>query len=397
MRILIIYIQSMNRKTITDSIKCFQKYQKKYETYFYFYNPKVNILPIVKRLHFDIVIFHNTFPNLLWDKEKREDVFRNFNGLWENSARAVFFQDEYAFCNANIEFINRMNIDVIFTLAKMETAKIFYPEKRIGKRKIVRVLTGYVDDATLKSVLAMGEVKRDIDIGYRANRTNYSLGQLGALKSLITEKFQTQKREFPELTFDVKNTYGKKNLFQGMEWYEFLKRCRTMVGCLGGSSILDEDGVLYAEFLRYKYQMFSQKTFEKLQTILDQYEKLDYAVISPRCLECAMTRTCQLLIEGDYEIMKPGVHYIEIKDDFSNLHEVIEKVKDENYCKEMAKRAFEDLIQSRRYTYRKYVRFVIKTMEPFIRKSGNVRWNSGFIKLLFFMNNQVNSKHLGKV
>ena len=75
--------------------------------------------------------------------------------------------------------------------------------------------------------------------------------------------------------------------------------------------------------------------------------------ISPRHFECAMTKTCQVLVEGDYQgVLEPGRHYIELKRDYSNLDEVIEKIQDRELCEQIAERAYEEVVASGKYTYR---------------------------------------------
>jgi hypothetical protein len=54
--------------------------------------------------------------------------------------------------------------------------------------------------------------------------------------------------------------------------------------------------------------------------------------------------------------MKPMVHYIPLKKDFSNFGEVIEIFKNSALRKEMTENAFKDLIASRLYTYETFVR-----------------------------------------
>lgn len=391
MRILIIYIQYQQRKTIQESIECFGKYQHKYEVFYYNYESKIPILWLLKKFHFDIVIFHNTFLNLLWDRKKREIVLKQFNGLWKDSARGALFQDEYVYCNANCEFINSMDIDVVFSVFDKSVWPMLFPVKLIGKRKIVRVLTGYVDEETLKYISQMESEKRTIDIGYRANQTNYSLGRQGILKSEITEVFNKRLKNEPDIIGDIQNTIGTRNLFQGWEWYKFLKRCRTMVGCMGGSSIYDPEGKLYEQLLPYKYQKYTSGLYQRLEKgFINKYKcGLDITALSPRCFECAMTKTCQLLVEGSYNgIMRPGVHYIEVKRDFSNLDEVFEKVRDKEFCEKIADNAYEDLIASGKYTYRRFVRNIIRVMEPYERKGKKHKFTK-VLRIFILLNNKL--------
>ena len=87
-----------------------------------------------------------------------------------------------------------------------------------------------------------------------------------------------------------------------------------------------------------------------------------------------MTRTCQLLVEGDYgEVFRPGIDYIEIKNDFSNIAEVIERVKDVEYCKEIADNCYKHVVESGKYTYSGFVK---KVMDVIKEDKGNTEEKS---------------------
>jgi hypothetical protein len=65
-------------------------------------------------------------------------------------------------------------------------------------------------------------------------------------------------------------------------------------------------------------------------------------------------------VEGDYAgIFKPGIHYIEIKKDWSNLPEVMDRIRDVELCENIAENVFRDIVLSGCYTYRNFVKFVI--------------------------------------
>jgi len=73
-----------------------------------------------------------------------------------------------------------------------------------------------------------------------------------------------------------------------------------------------------------------------------------------------MTKTCQILVEGEYNgILKPYRHYIPIKKDFSDIDEALIMLKDKKYCQNMIDTAYEEIVQSGNYTYRKFVKQVI--------------------------------------
>ena len=54
-----------------------------------------------------------------------------------------------------------------------------------------------------------------------------------------------------------------------------------------------------------------------------------YRTISPRHFEAAAFRICQVLFEGEYSgVLRPMVHYIPLKKDFSNFDQVVGLIGD---------------------------------------------------------------------
>ncbi|PKN80951.1 MAG: hypothetical protein CVU51_14565, partial [Deltaproteobacteria bacterium HGW-Deltaproteobacteria-1] len=77
---------------------------------------------------------------------------------------------------------------------------------------------------------------------------------------------------------------------------------------------------------------------------------------------------CQILVEGEYGgILKPGIHYIEVKKDWSNLKQVIKQIGDHDLCKTIAGNAYRDIVESGRFTYRKFVDTVIESSSRQVR------------------------------
>jgi hypothetical protein len=54
-------------------------------------------------------------------------------------------------------------------------------------------------------------------------------------------------------------------------------------------------------------------------------------------------------------ILEPDRHYIPVRKDYSNADEVVAKIRDAAYCRELADRAYSELIASGRYSYRSFV------------------------------------------
>ncbi|MEA2657018.1 MAG: hypothetical protein QOI23_2383, partial [Chloroflexota bacterium] len=80
-------------------------------------------------------------------------------------------------------------------------------------------------------------------------------------------------------------------------------------------------------------------------------------VISPRVFEAATLGTALVMFPGDYSgIVSPGEHYIPLEKDFSNMDEVVSKLKDEEYMAALSERAYTHLVRSGRWSYATFIR-----------------------------------------
>ena len=138
-------------------------------------------------------------------------------------------------------------------------------------------------------------------------------------------------------------------------------RCRCMLGCLGGASLHDPNGLLREQIDSY-VERFPMASYEEVEArcFSGKDDSLKLFALSPRHFEAAMTKTCQVLVEGDYHnVFHPGTHYIEVKKDFSNIEDVLEKVKNSDYCSKIAENTYRDVVLSGRYHYNQFVKEVV--------------------------------------
>jgi hypothetical protein len=159
----------------------------------------------------------------------------------------------------------------------------------------------------------------------------------------------------------------ERNRIYGDDWYKFLANCRGVLGVESGVTIFDIDGTLIKEYYNFTktrsydelIEFESGISFEEVARELhfEKYEnKIPLRTISPRHFEAAAFRICQILYEGNYSgIMKPMVHYIPLKKDFSNFEEVITLFKDPNIRHQLTENTYNDLINSGRYHYKKFI------------------------------------------
>lgn len=77
-----------------------------------------------------------------------------------------------------------------------------------------------------------------------------------------------------------------------------------------------------------------------------------------------MMRTPMILFRGQYSgAIDPGIHYIPLEKDYSNAVDVLSRLDDLEFLQGFADRAFDHLIASGRYSYRRYANLVSDVIE----------------------------------
>ena len=86
--------------------------------------------------------------------------------------------------------------------------------------------------------------------------------------------------------------------------------------------------------------------------------------ISSRHFEPMGTKTCQLLLEGDYcDLIEPGNHYLSLKTDLSNFSEVLREFSDDERRCEIIDNAYRHVMNSHTYRHR-----IEKLIDAFMKK-----------------------------
>src|SRR5262249_39285864 len=96
--------------------------------------------------------------------------------------------------------------------------------------------------------------------------------------------------------------------------------------------------------------------------------------VSPRVFEASALGCTLVQHEGLYGgILRADEHYIGVRRDYSNIADVIDRVKDRGFCREMAKRSHRDLIASGRYSFQAFARWLDDVLAtPVPRRPGAV-------------------------
>jgi len=385
LKILIVYFQEDNkniRNTISEHLYSFARYSGED---CYYLNVATGVPAYIDQIAFDIVIYHYTLCACRFFRSKFEKQLVKWSKLKAIAGyKVAVLHDEYLNTDLLCRFFLEYSVKTVFTCLPQTEWRKVYPKELSGVEDFVTVLTGYIDEASLERVSKFVDDKREIDIGYRARKVPYYLGRHGCLKWQIAEKFIDACRG-SKLKIDIA-TDTAQNVYFGEDWYKFLSRCRTVLGCEGGASMIDPDGQIKAlvdDYLRRRpdasFDEVEQACFPGMDGNLELF------AISPRHFECCITKTCQVLVEGEYGgILKPGIHYIEVKKDWSNIKQAIAQISDHDLCKKIADNAYRDIIESGEYTYRKFVNIVIEKSGKKVRAktSENAAQNKALKKLV---------------
>jgi hypothetical protein len=328
----------------------------------YYLNVAFHKLPnYLIHVKFDLVIFHTIFLSSRWDLSLFKQLVDEVESLKLIKAiKVVMPQDEFIHTDVLCDFINSFQIDYVFSIFPESEWPKIYHKVNCEKTKFYKILAGYIDESSVRGInqLSSNSV-RDIDIGYRAHHNAPWLGRHGMLKVKVAELFQ---KDAPRKGLITDISTQQKDVLLGDAWQKFLIRCKYVIGVPGGASILDRDGTLKARTEDY-LRNHPQANFEEIENACFQGMdgSLTAAVITPRHLEACTIRTCQILVEGDYNgILKPDKHYIELKSDFRNLDQVLDLVQHDNLRERITSNAYRDIVESGQYTYREMVRFILE-------------------------------------
>jgi hypothetical protein len=364
MIILVLYTINYRdvRNTIAEHTFCFRKYLK--NDLVLYLNIDDRIPFYAKYFSYDAVLLHYTFlsQRFLNDKKRWQRLInelKKFKGF-----KVAMPQDDYDGTDQLCYLFNQCHIKTLFTVfdKKEDYTKAYKKAKTL--KEIITVLTGYVDDMAVKRLSTMIKPfkERKIDIGYRARKLPYYFGKHGQLKHKIATLFLSRLKN-STVNYDITSTNkgsDKDNVFYDKDWYKFLLKCKAFLGCESGSSILDNTGIFKKKVLVYM-EAHPKASFSEVQKkcFPNSDGEINCFVISPRHFEACMTKTLQILVEGNYNnILVPEKHYIPLKKDFSNYQSVVKLLKNQKYCEKIIDNAYKDIIISKKYHYSNFAKLV---------------------------------------
>lgn len=343
------------RDTISTHLYCWREYSRHRVCY-------VNVAfgfpaRLIRALEVDVVVMHTIYLSMRWSPQ----IFEQYTAMCADIAamsclKIAIPQDEFIHTEMLDRYLDETGVTHVLTCAEPRDWAAIYPRMTAKGAHFTTVLTGYLDERTVARIerLTGYGTARDIDIGYRAWRAQYWLGEHGMLKVWIADVF-ARAGGAAGLRMDI--SLKEADVLNGDDWFRFLLRCRTTLGVEGGASVCDHTGDIKSRVESYLSE-HPQATFEETREACFPGKDGTFGLscLSPRHLEACVTRTCQVLIRGQFNgVLAPDRHYIPLERDWSNLDQVLRRVSDPIAVEEIAERAYREVACNPDVGYRAFV------------------------------------------
>ena len=288
----------------------------------------------LKKIQFDLVIVASTFLAKIAHPRFYKKIIREYSFLKnENSLVVALPQDDY-WCQQNRDEWYAEYVDLLVSVFDESNWQILYPEYLRKKKKIIRGHTVYLTQDVIRKYEKFNKTKKKYDLVYRTRGFPSFPNRLGFIKYNLGDLFLKHLKDDLNVNFSNKS----KDILYGEDWLEFIASSKAIIGSNSGSSILVKN---HKEMLELKKKMILTPVKSNLkedQFFLFESESYFFTDISPRNIEAALTETLQILLPGTYgEIMTPNYDYVILKEDFSNLKEVVDVIKDKKKLKKIVK------------------------------------------------------------
>jgi hypothetical protein len=336
---------ALDAAVIRDYLFAFEEYSR--HRYYYCHNGRV-LTENFDIDQFDVVVLFWS----IWAIGPGGSVFGIKERLKKSpSLKFLFLQDEYQRVDQINKFMDETGVNLLFTCVAATDFESFYPKTRIPSLwNCHPVLTGYVP-TYLENPKLRRRVEPKVDIGYRSRSVRYSLGLLGHEKTTIAQRFTKLAGQY-NFTQDI--SVREEDRLYGKNWLAFLQSTRFQLGTPSGASVVDFGGAVEEECSAYLAANPGASFEEVHAKILHPLDgKLVIETISPRLFEYAAVGNVMVLLEGNYrDVVGPDEHFISVKRDYSNVDDVVARMRDGAFCDRLVQNAHRDLIASGKYSYK---------------------------------------------
>ena len=318
-------------------------------------NPiKIRDVVEIKKINFDdfdVILVHYSIyiSSFYFLCEAWQRKIKNLKKL-----KILIIQDEYRDIFLTHFQIKKLGFKIIISSLSQTNLPKVYPKEKFRGVTFVSALPGYITDGMKKIKTIKLKNRKGPYIFGRGRPHPFAFGSGKLIKDKI---YSDYKDKFPkDISLDISNK--QEDRLEGYLWTQNLKNARFLIASEGGSSMFDFNGTVA--------RLESSLAFMNTQNLTDRqiynkfFKKFDnniiHKAITPRIFEAICCKTGLLLLEGNYrDIIKPDVHYIEIKNNFSNLKDVIKKIRDDQFVEKLINRAYADVAKSHPLSYKFFV------------------------------------------
>lgn len=358
---------SSARRSTLDFIQCFERYAPENE--YLYHRIQHPVTPIIRSMDWDAVIFESTALGVVTirPKERFQRLRESWNFLRTSRAVKIVFPQDDASHGWMLDYwFHWMGVDAVFTV-RPEKKDLIYP-LTTRRADFISTVAGFIDDASADRLSALGRPFHERAIVFGQRFTLYPAwgGRFARRKGDAALRIRDEC-ERRGIRHDI--SADRADVFLGDDWYRFLGQCRFVVGAEGGHSIWDPYGAIQDAVTDYTTR-FPNASFEEIEDAhfygLDGLEL--FPGFPPRILESALLGCGQVLMEGRYrDFIKPGVHYIPVKEDFSNLNDVFSAIENAERMQSMIAVARRDLVETKTFRFSRLVSEVMEYIDRHLR------------------------------
>jgi spore maturation protein CgeB len=291
-------------------------------------------------LNYDlIVLLHSTNADSILPLVLLESYFKSRKGKL-----LMFVGNEYCLMPEKIRFINDVEVDYVASQLPGDAARWLYSDCSNSNLLLV-------PHALNEKVYRPYQEKqsRPIEIGFIGDRYSYAIGDVE--RTELAEYFAQNSRG-KKLTTDIR--IGRKLRIPREEYVKFLNSTRGTIGAESGTYYLEKTDRTQKDVEAF-LSRHPDATFEEVyEGFFKNYTNpINGKAISSRHFEPIGTKTCQILLEGNYNgILKPNTHYIPLNKDYSNVDEVLERFADRDYVRRMVGDTYEYVVDNHTHEHR---------------------------------------------
>ena len=170
--------------------------------------------------------------------------------------------------------------------------------------------------------------------------------------------FLKKESKIGEDIYDI--SIKDEDRFGYKDWAVFLNKCVSMPSVCTGSNFFFIDDDLRKEVLSFKSK---GKSFKEIYDNFFKYRKqgTEWRGVTGKVVEALGTKTVNIMVDGDYgPYLKPDVHYIPLRKDFSNYKECVEKLKNKEYFSQITENGYR--LSKEKFLFSVYISHLYKNI-----------------------------------